>query len=145
VENSERLLLANACRIVIGGGITGYFEASTQYGDWKGTVAADVMQRSSLHEWLADKGLIKPDEFLIAATLYSEHNYTSVRAFVFQNGQNFELVKDALATIEGPIPVREVDVKLTTEEFLGLFKRFHVMLTWRGLQLEGREYVVVGS
>lgn len=123
------------------------FKASTQYGDWEGTAAADDRQ-SSLREWLGDKGLIKPGEFLIAATLYvSEHNYTSpyVRAFVFQNGENFELVKDALATIQGPIPVREVNVKLTTEEFLGLFKRFDVKLTWHGLQLEGREYVVTES
>ncbi len=52
-------------------------------------------------------------------------------------------VKHALATTEEPIPVREVKVELTTEQFLGLFKRFNVMLTYRDLQLEGREFDVV--
>ena len=90
-----------------------------------------------------DKGLINPDEFLIAATVcVSEHDYNSpyVRAFVFQKGNDFESVKKALATIKGAIPVRRIVVELTTEEFLGLFKRFHVMLTWHGLQLEKRDY-----
>jgi hypothetical protein len=36
--------------------------------------------------------------------------------------------------------VRRVDVKLNAKEFLNLFKRFHVMLTWHGLELDGREY-----
>ncbi len=90
--NSERLLFTNTCRIVTAGGVMGYFKASTQYGDWKGTAAADDPQ-SSLRELLADKGLIKPGEFLIAATLHvSEPKYTSVRAFVFQNGENIESV-----------------------------------------------------
>jgi len=119
------------------------FKASTQYGDWEGTAAADG-QPSSLHEYLKEKGLMKPHEFLVAATLYvGEHGFDSpfIRAFVFQNGDDYKAVVDALAAINGPIPVRSVEVKLTTEEFLQLFKRFDVMLTWRGLQLEGRDYI----
>jgi len=121
-----------------------FLKASTQYGDWEGTAAADD-KPSALQELLETKGLINPDEFLLAATLYvSEHNYDSpyVRAFVFQKGRKFELVKEILAATEGPIPVRRIDVGLTTKEFLGLFKRFNVMLTWRGLEIEGREYTV---
>jgi len=122
-----------------------YFEASTQYGDWEGTAAADDKLRSSLREWLADKGLIEPGDFLIAATLHVLEINPYVHAFVFQNGQDYESVKNALASIEGPIPVRDVRVELTIEEFLGLFKQFSVVLTWHGLQLEGREYMVAKS
>jgi len=39
-----------------------------------------------------------------------------------------------------PVPVRVVDVPLTLEKFVALFKRFNVMLTWHGLKLEDREY-----
>jgi hypothetical protein len=117
------------------------FKASTQYGDWEGTAAADE-QPSSIRKWLESNGLIKSSEFLVAVSLYvSEHEYNSpyLRAFVFQ-GEKHESVKNALDTTKGAIPVRSIEVKLTTEQFLELFKRFSVMLTWQGLQLEGREY-----
>lgn len=117
------------------------FKASTQYGDWGGKAAADD-QLSDLRDWLRNKGLMKPDEFLIAVTLHVlEHRYTTpyIHAFVFI-GDNFESVKKALEDIEGPIPVREIKVELTTEEFFGFFKQFSVVLTWHGLPLEGRDY-----
>jgi len=87
---------------------------------------------------------MKEEEFLLAATMYvGEHSYDSpyLRAFVFEKGPNFESVKEQLASIKGPIPVREVSLKMTTEEFLEFFKRFDVMLTWHGLSLDGREFV----
>ena len=120
------------------------FKASTQYGDWEGTAAADGAHAITVHEYLQDKGLINPNEFLLATSFYSSESFTHVRAFMFQGGNNFESVQNTLAGIAGPIPVREVNVKLTPEEFLGLFKRFHVMLTWHGLELEGRDYSVIG-
>ena len=116
------------------------FKASVQYRDWEGTAAADDADPSLLKEYLQDKGLINPNEFLIAASLYVSEGFTNVRAFVFPEAHDFESVKNALAAIARPIPVREVNVKLTPEEFIGLFKRFHVMLTRHGLQLEGRDY-----
>jgi hypothetical protein len=45
----------------------------------------------------------------------------------------------------GPIPVREIRLELTLEEFFALFKRFDVMLTWDGLELEGRPFDIVES
>ena len=120
-SRSKRLRFTDLCRIATIGGIMESFKASAQYLDWEGTAAAEHHQ-SSLRNWLADKGLIhETSEFLIAVTLYvSEHHYTSlyVRALVFRSEQSFELLKDALAAIEGPIPVREVKAELTTEEFL---------------------------
>jgi hypothetical protein len=40
----------------------------------------------------------------------------------------------------GPIPVKRVEVELTLEAFMGLFKRFSVVLTKKGLDLDGRTY-----
>jgi hypothetical protein len=121
------------------------FKASTQYGDWEGTAKADD-QPKSLHNYLEEKGLMKEHEFLLAATIYvGEHDFDSpyIKAFVFEKGRNFESVKHEIDAMEGPIPVREVRVELTTREFLDLFKRFDVVLTWHGLELEGREYRAV--
>jgi hypothetical protein len=116
------------------------FRASTQYGNWEGTAAADG-QPSSLDEYLRENGLIKPSEFLVAASLHvGEHDFCSVRAFVFERGSNFESANAAISASSEPIPVRRVQIKLNAQEFMLLFKRFSVLLTRHGLQLEGREY-----
>jgi hypothetical protein len=91
-----------------------------------------------VHSHLRDKGLIEPGEFLVAVSFYAAKP-PFVRAFMIP-GDKFETVQEALATNAGPISAREIDLELTTEEFLGLFKRFSVTLTWHGLELEGRDY-----
>jgi len=120
------------------------FKASTQYGDWKGTAAADE-QYDALRKLVRDKELIKPGEFLIAVTLHVIERHSYIHALVFEKGDTFESVKKALEEIDGPIPVRDVRVELTTEEFLALFKQFSVVLTWHGLPLEDREYQTTES
>lgn len=117
------------------------FKATTQYGDWEGTAAADDAHES-LHDYLEGKGLIKSDEFVLAVTFYSSEGFVLVRVFVFERGGEFESVKGALSANTGPVWVREVTLELMPDEFLKLFKRFDVMLTWRGLGLQGREYSV---
>ena len=119
------------------------FKASTQYGDWEGTASADE-QQNSIRELLKDKGIMKDHEFLIAATLYvSEGSYNEpfIRVFLYTKRSDFESVKHAIAATKGPIPVRSAEVPLTVEEFLNLFKRFDVTLTWHGLDLNGRDFI----
>jgi len=117
------------------------FKASVQYGDWHGTAAADDAHANSLRIYLTEKGLVKPNEFLVAASLYTgEHDFASITAFVYKNADDFESVKAAIDATDGPLPVRRINIKLTPKEFLALFKRFNVMLTWHGLELDGREY-----
>src|SRR6266851_1899817 len=118
------------------------FKASVQYGDWEGTAAADDAHKD-LREYLEGKKLINPNEFVIAASFSVDKGFTNVRVFAFQGGRDFESVKHALDATKGPIPVRDVNVKLTAEEFIGLFKRFDVILTWKGFELEGRNYSVI--
>lgn len=124
----------------------GEFKASTHYGDWKGTAAADD-QRSGLRDWLSEKGLVQPTEFLIAASLHivEFQQAAYIHAYTLQNTENFEAARESLSTTEGPIPVRQRKVDLTTEEFLDLFKQFSVVLTWHDLSLKGREFEVTGT
>lgn len=122
-----------------------HFKASVQYGDWEGTSAADNSDTAHIHKYLGDAGLIKDGEFLVAAELYVGENHggnlgrISIRAFLFA-GTGYDTVKDALEATADPIPVRVVDIEIGLNEFFGLFKRFSVSLTHRGLNLEGREY-----
>ena len=117
------------------------FKAATQYGDWEGSTKADDSDSNRVLEHLRKQGLVNENEFLIAISFYSgEHGFTYVRAFVFDKGTHYESVKSALDANDNPIKVREVDVKLTAQEFLALFKRFSIVLTWHGLELEDREY-----
>jgi hypothetical protein len=124
-----------------------HFKASTQYGDWEGTSAADE-QPTSIRDYLKKNELMEEHEFLLAVTLYvGEHGYATpfVRVFLYDKGKDFESVRDNIKATKGPIPVRSVELKLTTEEFLEMFKRFDVMLTWHGLGLEERDFVALES
>lgn len=126
----------------------GTFRASVQYGDWHGTSAADDSDQRTLEEYLKERKLVKEDEVLIAASVHVENShpeklgYVFVRAFLFSGPQNVDELADALNLIGDSIPVRAVDLELTLADFVCLFKRFHVMLTWQRLPLESRSYDV---
>jgi hypothetical protein len=117
-----------------------HFKASTQYGDWEGTAAADGNNEWSVEEYLDNKGLMNPNESVISVSLSVLEGSVYVRAFLFQ-GKDSDSIKQVLANISGPIPVREVPLKMTLEEFARLFKRFSVSLTYDSLHIDGRAYL----
>jgi len=122
------------------------FKASVQYGDWEGTAAADDGDQKSVEQHLRDRKLVHEGESLIATSLWVGENHDGriarvfVRAFIYAGQEKLEKVAAAIEAETQPIPVREVELELTLEQFVGLFKRFSVMLTWKGLHLQGREY-----
>lgn len=123
------------------------FRASVQYGDWTGTVSADNADKSDLYHLLVSKSLIdKDNEFLLGATLWIGENHGGkiqapyVAAIVTPLDNTHDNLQEKLEAHGGPIPVRRVELELTIEEFIGLFKRFAVVLTTRGLDLEDRQY-----
>lgn len=122
------------------------FKASVQYGDWKGTAAADNADQGPLTEILRARGRIQPDEVLIAADLWVGENHGGklgtvfCRAYLYVGGGDFDTVQAALGSQPDPIPVKPVNLELTIEDFVLLFKRFNVVLTRNGLNLEGRQY-----
>lgn len=125
------------------------FKASTQYQDWNGTAAADDADNNkTLSAFLIGKGLMTATESLIASSIWVGENKggklgtVSIAAFLFDM-PSFDTVKAALDSITGPIPVRKVDVDVSLEEYIGFFKRFAVVHTRKGFNIEGREFTVV--
>lgn len=129
----------------------GNFTASVQYNDFKGTAAADTADGThDLQHFLKANGLMRDDEFLIAASMNIGESHAGkmgsayVQAYLFDKaGNEHDTVKDALDATEGPIQVRQVKVEVTAEQFIGFFKRLEVMLTRPSLNLNGREFNTV--
>ncbi|MFC5511303.1 hypothetical protein ACFPOU_09210 [Massilia jejuensis] len=124
------------------------FKASVQYGDWNGTAAADDADQISLSYYLENKGLINDKEFLLASSVFVGENHGGkiggvyITAYLFTPPPN-TTIDVALDAITGPIPVRELELEITLEEYIGFFKRFKVFHTSRYLNLEGREYKAI--
>jgi hypothetical protein len=116
-----------------------YFKASTQYGDWEGTAAADGNNEWSVEEYLTNKGLMKPNESVISVSLSVLEGSVYVCAFLF-HGKDSDSIAQAIANISGPVPIREVPLEMTLDEFARLFKRFSVSLTLGSLGIDGRAY-----
>lgn len=123
------------------------FKASVQYGDFKGTAAADNADGSyDLNRYLAEKGFKKKNEFLVATSLWvgesagGKLGHVHVAAYLYNQSDEHDTVKAALDAAPDPIPVRVVDLELSIEEYVSFFKRFSIMLTRPGLNIEGREY-----
>lgn len=123
------------------------FRAHVQYGDWTGTASADNDDQRDLYQLLKNRKIFDGDkEFLIGASLWIGENHGGVvktpyvSAIITPLDNTYDNLEAKLKAIEGPIPARRVDVELTLEEFVGLFKRFAVVLTTRGLDLNDREY-----
>lgn len=122
------------------------FKAHVQYGDWEGTAAADASDQLEIHDYLRNKGLLKDNEFLLAVQIFvgeTHHNkveHVYVAAFIYEGQDSFDKLKPILDQLTRPIPVRQVRLTLTLAEFVGMFKRFDVMLTWHGLNLADKDY-----
>ena len=119
------------------------FRASVQYGDLKGTAAADRADQKGADEWLEKKGLKQPSEFLLGVELWVGENHGAHKDpvhvhFLLVNFAGYENVKVMLEETQGPVGVRRVSEKMPISEFLALYKRFSVCLSPSGL-LDGRE------
>ena len=126
--------------------MTENFKASVQYGDWKGSAAADNADLGTLRDVIVSKGLMEEGrEFLVGCDMYVGENRGEnirgpyIKAYVYEQGGH-DNVAAQIASTTGPISLREVELDLTLEQFLMLFKRFNVKLSARGLGLENREF-----
>ena len=119
----------------------GYFTATAQYNDFNGTVAADRSDQHDIHKLLEEKGLVTDNEFLLSVQFYSSEGFVRCIAILLKDADRYETVVTALEKIPDPIPVKQVDLQLTPDEFLTLFKRFDVVLNHKGLPLEGRTFI----
>lgn len=114
------------------------FRASTKYGDFKGTAAADIHDTYDLDKLLRDRGQIEPEEHLVAVRLLMSEN--GKRAVENVTVLAFLAESDDAQARGKPLRVRRVEVDMTPSEFLGLFKRFSVVITrseaWNDAEFE---------
>ena len=123
------------------------FLASVQYGDWKGTSSADEADRKGLQEWVKANHYNKSDEILLGVSIYVGENYEAHQApifvnFLFASPGDHDSVKSMIDSSQGPVNVRKVSVEMKLAEFFGLFKRFSIALSSRGM-LGEKDYTYV--
>jgi hypothetical protein len=122
------------------------FVAGVHYGDWKGTAAADNAMPKGIYELLEARGVYNyKTQFLLGVELRATENQgkrmqlPSVTALIAERG-DYAHVQEFLDSEGDPVPVKRVELELALEEFVGLFKQFEVVLTKKGIDLEGRTY-----
>lgn len=119
--------------------MTEFFNGSVQYNDWEGTVAADNNFGETIQKILSDRKLKADGEVLIGVSLYTgENGYVSISAYLV-DAADAVTAKEYLDANKIP-NVKKVNVdNLPVEEFLSTFKRFNLAMSWRGMDLIGRE------
>jgi len=120
------------------------FLASVQYGDWKGTSAADRADRNGPGDWLEANGYKKSDEFLLGVSIFAGENHGEHKDpiyvnFLLASPGDHDNVKAMIDSTQGPVKVRKVSVEMKLTEFFGLFKRFSIAFSSHGM-LGERDY-----
>ncbi len=95
-------------------------KASTQYNDYTGTAAADISDHLRLEDYLKEKGLDTDRYKPIGVELFCGYSKSVNPRFICIDQTSEEKVALTFA-FEKQIPINE---------FLDLFKRFNVILTW---------------
>tara|TARA_B100000749_G_scaffold256070_1_gene224509 strand:+ start:180 stop:566 length:387 start_codon:yes stop_codon:yes gene_type:complete len=123
------------------------FVAHVQYGDLKGTAAADRHDQFNLKDYLEEKGLIQEGETLIAVRIFSGevHERTQdkpvyVSAFITQDS-TYDSIRTTVDSGEA-LQVREERFTLPLNEIFGLFKRLEICISTHGL-IDGKEIEVI--
>jgi hypothetical protein len=113
------------------------FGAGTQYGDWNGDVSADDADTLRIQQYVRDKGLLKKGEFLVGIEFYQAGSLY-LKGLVI-NYADHDTVVEALAKLPDPLPLRQIDLALSHDEFFKLFKRFSIALQPRKIEIIGRD------
>jgi hypothetical protein len=127
------------------------FQAGTQYGDWKGTAAADEYGggANSFEELFEATGKVdKNNEILIGFEFYAGEGYFYLRGYYHPKSQSpdiggwFPTLNRDFSREPGPIQVKAVKAEITQEDFFKHFKRFNIVLVERNFEIIGREYEI---
>lgn len=114
------------------------FHASVQYGDFKGTAAADRHDTKDISKYLVSQGLINEGEFLVGIEVYATElmgspKVTDVDVTVLVTKyEGYENVQTAVDTGE-PLKVRKVRFEMPIVDFFTLFKRFQISISSHGM------------
>ncbi len=119
------------------------FKAGVQYGDMKGTAAADEHDQQKLRDFLVAKGLWKDGDFLIGVEMYSGEVHTQTQenpisvTLLLATGEGYENIQAAIDS-GNPLHVRRIKIEMKLSEFFGFFKRFNITVSRHGL-IDGKE------
>jgi len=124
------------------------FTAGTQYGDWKGTAAADEFGdvTDKFDELFEATGKVDPEnDIMIAFECYAGEGHFYLAGYFHPKSTSNVLgwipsLNDDFNKDPRPIKVRKVEVNLTLEQFFKYFKRFNVVLVQGNLDIIGRDY-----
>ncbi|MEA5672064.1 hypothetical protein VA602_12015 [Pseudomonas sp. MH2] len=123
------------------------FKAAVQYGDHKGTAAADDHDRDTLETLFRARGLIAEGDRIVGVKMYSGEVHAKrqehpiyVTAYILSS-EGFHQAQQELERLK-PIPVRAVRAEMDLADFFGLYKRFEVAIS-RHAELNGREIQVL--
>jgi hypothetical protein len=122
------------------------FKASVQYGDLRGSSAADRADITHAAKWLKDNGHIT-DEFVVGISMWAGENNGTHRdpvsvTFLVSDLNGYENIPEMLRASGEPIQVKEISVDMNIADFLGLFKRLEITLSNGGL-IEGKTYTSI--
>ena len=120
------------------------FQASVQYNDLKGSVAADNAHITDATLWLKNKQYIKDDEFVIGISMWAGDNHgkhldpVRVTFLVKELGGN-KTIPDIINDSNETLSVKKIEVNMNIVDFMALFKRLEITLSTNRM-LEGIEY-----
>ena len=114
------------------------FHASVQYGDFKGTAAADRHDTYDISKHLNAQGLINEGEFLVGIEAYSRElmgNPKATEVDVTVLVTRYEGYDDVQAAVDSgePLKVRKIRLEMPIVEFFTLFKRFQISISSHGM------------
>ncbi|MCF5747102.1 hypothetical protein [Pseudomonas tremae] len=125
---------------------TDFFKASVQYGDYKGSVAADDHDSYTIDHYMVSQGLKTSDDRIVGIKMWSgevhgnlQNQPVGITAYLIES-PGFDEVSTAINGPD-PIPVKQVSFDVSLEQFFGLFKRFEIAIT-RFEELNGRELLI---
>jgi hypothetical protein len=121
------------------------FKASVQYGDLKGSVAADRATNIDARQWLVNNGHMTSEYFVIGIKMYvgenhGEHTDPVSVTFLISELNGYESIPAMIEASDDNLPVKELHLEMNIADFLALFKRFEVTLSAGGI-LEGNTYL----
>lgn len=120
------------------------FKAAVQYGDLKGSSAADRADMIDASKWLRDNGHIQDDDYVIGISMsvgenHGKHKDPVYVHFLVTDLGGFANIPEKIKASQEPIPVKKIDLDMNIADFLALFKRLEITLSNGGL-LEGVTY-----
>jgi hypothetical protein len=123
------------------------FKASVQYGDLKGSVAADNADMTGASKWLSDNGHIIDGEYVTGIRMWAGENHGSHEdpvsvTFLISELKGYENIPEMLQASGEPLEFKKISVDMNLTDFFALFKRLEITLSNTGL-IEGKTYTTI--